>query len=770
MKRTLIALFIAAVVAGCGVDSTRAPLSPSAVGSGSASAQKAGGAVEVSWACLTGAENCGIGSSQNPVTGRRDGIGPTNLTFVVNGTTVLLAWVAPPGAVVSEYQIEAGSGPGLANIAVFRTGSNAPGLVVSGVPFNTYFVRVRHVENGVVADASRGGYCRRPRSVQQLGNADDARHSRGRGTAAVNVTSNCNWSAVSNATFVTITSGTSGAGNGVVTLLVAPNPGGTRSGTVTIAGTIVTVTQNAGSLHAAFEFFDPSTKATATTECRIVGNPTTCQSRSTSFTFGRNFIVSYAWTVTYTYVEAKTITQTSDNPTLSFSDVCGQTGSGADGPAQPLTVTLTVTDNEGERDRHHGQWRSAATEPETVHLPDDVRAAFGRGNWILPGRPEFSGRPGKVTIRNTMATVRYLATLLVLTGAVLSAAPQYRTLNDRFSVPEYASPAEWQQRAAYLREHILASAGLLPMPEKTPLHRAGVRRAAARRLLGLQGLLREPARLLRDRQPLPPAGAGPFPAILSPHGHWTYGRLENTALASVPGRAINLARQGFVVFTYDMIGYNDSRQLPHDLRRASASSLWGLSLAGLQLWNSIRSVDFLTSLPYVDGDRIGATGASGGGTQTFLLAAVDDRIKVAAPVNMISLHMQGGCLCENEPGLRLDTNNVELAAAIAPRPLLMVSATGDWTKETLRARVSRHAPLLCARSARETACTRCSSTRRTTTTATAARRCMRGWRAGSRTRRPMCVSRSARSVPSRCRTRWSSTAGRCPTRRSTRDR
>jgi hypothetical protein len=77
------------------------------------------------------------------------------------------------------------------------------------------------------------------------------------------------------------------------------------------------------------------------------------------------------------------------------------------------------------------------------------------------------------------------------------------------------------------------------------------------------------------------------------------------------------------------------------------------------------------------------TGESGGGTQTFLASAVDDRIAVAAPVNMISLHMQGGCLCENLPNLRLDTNNVEIAATIAPRPLLMVSATGDWTNETL---------------------------------------------------------------------------------------
>jgi hypothetical protein len=275
---------------------------------------------------------------------------------------------------------------------------------------------------------------------------------------------------------------------------------------------------------------------------------------------------------------------------------------------------------------------------------------------------------------------------LILVGVVLTAAAadaQFRTLNDHFSVPEYGSPAEWQRRAAHLREHILASAGLVPTPEKTPLnaHVFDERRHDAYSVFkvyfeSLPGFF-VTGNLYK------PAGAGPFPAILSPHGHWTYGRLENTALASVPGRAINLAEQGFVVFAYDMIGYNDSQQLAHDFG-GKRESLWGLSLAGLQLWNSIRTVDFLQSLAYVDRDRIGATGASGGGTQTFLAAAVDDRIKVAAPVNMISLHMQGGCLCENEPGLRLDTNNVELAATIAPRPLLMVSATGDWTKNTLQ--------------------------------------------------------------------------------------
>jgi hypothetical protein len=277
------------------------------------------------------------------------------------------------------------------------------------------------------------------------------------------------------------------------------------------------------------------------------------------------------------------------------------------------------------------------------------------------------------------------AVLAVLVGGAQSAAQRapYRGVNDTFAAPRFTSLADWNRRAGHLRELILASAGLLPMPERTPLRS------------NVFGEITHPDYIISKVyfESLPgffvtgnlyrPTGEGPFPAILSPHGHWAYGRLENSMTASVPGRAINLARQGFVVFTYDMIGYNDSRQLEHREFGGTRETLWGLSIAGLQLWNGIRSLDFLESLPYVRRGAIGATGASGGGTQVFLLAAVDERVAVAAPVNMISLHMQGGCLCENQPGLRLDTNNVEIAATIAPRPLLMVSASGDWTTNTM---------------------------------------------------------------------------------------
>jgi len=270
----------------------------------------------------------------------------------------------------------------------------------------------------------------------------------------------------------------------------------------------------------------------------------------------------------------------------------------------------------------------------------------------------------------------------VVTAQTLAAQSPYRTLDDRFAPPKYTSASDWNARAGYLREHVLASAGLLPLPEKTPLRpsifgeiRKSDYSVSKVYFESLPGFF-VTGNLYR------PLGDGPFPAVLSPHGHWAYGRLENTTLNSGPGRAINLARQGFVVFTYDMVGYNDSQQVPHTFS-GPREYLWGLSLSGLQLWDSIRALDFLETLPYVRRDAIAMTGESGGGTQTFLASAVDPRIAVSVPVNMISLHMQGGCLCENPPGLRLETTNVEIAATIAPRPLLMISATGDWTNETL---------------------------------------------------------------------------------------
>jgi dienelactone hydrolase len=253
-----------------------------------------------------------------------------------------------------------------------------------------------------------------------------------------------------------------------------------------------------------------------------------------------------------------------------------------------------------------------------------------------------------------------------------------------FSFPLYTSERDREERAVELRRQMLVAAGLWPMPEKCPLN-ANMFDRTDRGNYTVEKVYFEsyPGFYVTGNLYRPAGKTGPFPAIACPHGHWGRGRLENTDQGSVPGRCITFARQGYVVFSYDMVGYNDSKQVEHRFG-GTRETMWAIHPLGLQLWNSIRVLDFLSSLPDVDPDRLGCTGASGGGTQTFLLMAVDDRVKVAAPVNMISAHFQGGCLCENAPGLRFGTHNVEFGAMMAPRPLLLVSATGDWTDETPR--------------------------------------------------------------------------------------
>jgi len=258
------------------------------------------------------------------------------------------------------------------------------------------------------------------------------------------------------------------------------------------------------------------------------------------------------------------------------------------------------------------------------------------------------------------------------------------TTNTRLPLPEFNSLKAWEERKTFLRRQILVSTGLSPMPEKTPLH-PQVFGKIERDGYFIEKVLIEtlPGFYLGGNLYRPRDSKAKHPGILNPHGHWQNGRLENELIDSEPAFGISLARQGYVVFAYDMVGYTDTIQIPHRFGSAQ-QRLWSFGPLGLQLWNSIRSLDFLSSLEDVDAARIGAAGASGGATQTFLLAAIDNRLQFLSPVNMVSTIMQGGDLCENAPGLRLHTSNVEIAAMFAPKPMLLVSDTTDWTRNMPR--------------------------------------------------------------------------------------
>ncbi len=172
-----------------------------------------------------------------------------------------------------------------------------------------------------------------------------------------------------------------------------------------------------------------------------------------------------------------------------------------------------------------------------------------------------------------------------------------------------------------------------------------------------------------------------YPAVLNPHGHWDKGRVDMDPLGELPTRCANFAMRGMVAFIYDMVGYNDSNQVKHTVDRPEYDN-WNFGRFSLQLNNSVKALDFISSLPYVDKERIGCTGCSGGGTQTWFLAALDERIKAAAPVNMVSAYMQGGCNCENAPFLRNRYCSVDYAMCISPRPLFLAASDGDWTSHS----------------------------------------------------------------------------------------
>ena len=245
----------------------------------------------------------------------------------------------------------------------------------------------------------------------------------------------------------------------------------------------------------------------------------------------------------------------------------------------------------------------------------------------------------------------------------------------------YPTVQQWESRKTELRKCFFEQLKLDPFPGKTPLNPIIT---PARKYDGysVENIAIEtiPGVYLCGSLYKPSKGKGPFPLVLCPYGHFSnpdtnlYGRYR----PDMQFRCATLARMGAVVFNYDMFAWGESR-----LQFASELHRTGLAHT-MQTLNSIRAIDYLTSLPFVDSKRIGITGASGGGTQSFLAAALDDRITVSVPVVMVSSYYYGGCPCESGMPLQscsdLGTYNVEIAAMASPRPMLVISDGDDWTK------------------------------------------------------------------------------------------
>ena len=242
---------------------------------------------------------------------------------------------------------------------------------------------------------------------------------------------------------------------------------------------------------------------------------------------------------------------------------------------------------------------------------------------------------------------------------------------------------EHQARSHMVRERLLLCAGLKPMPDLS-MGKVTVSEGKSYQDILIKGVSIEslPGLKLTGSLFVQKNITAPQPGIICPHGHWLHGRVHQDERGGVIKRCCELARLGFVVFAYDMIGYNDCNDLPHNWEGELRfkGDLAGISPFGLQTVNSRHAVDFLTSLPEVDPARIGCTGASGGASQSWFISALDDRIKAVAPVCMLSAHFMGGCGCEEGPLLRTTgLTSFDIVSALAPRPVLLPSVTGDWT-------------------------------------------------------------------------------------------
>jgi len=189
-----------------------------------------------------------------------------------------------------------------------------------------------------------------------------------------------------------------------------------------------------------------------------------------------------------------------------------------------------------------------------------------------------------------------------------------------------------------------------------------------------------------------PAAPGKYPGVLLPLGHWEQGKVHMQRIAA------NLALKGFVALAYDPLGQGERQQIydrrlgaslagasvPQHIVAGGQSLLTGTSFARYRIHDGRRAIDYLVSRPEVDAERIGVTGCSGGGTLTTYIAALDPRVKVAAPacyMNSFQVLFAGsvGDSEQSLPGfLSSGLDQADYVELFAPKPWLMSSTEQDF--------------------------------------------------------------------------------------------
>lgn len=179
---------------------------------------------------------------------------------------------------------------------------------------------------------------------------------------------------------------------------------------------------------------------------------------------------------------------------------------------------------------------------------------------------------------------------------------------------------------------------------------------------------------------VPTAMKQPAPAVLCVHGHWPAAKNA----PEVHARCVFLAQRGFVVLALDAIGSGERAYdgISYHGRQLGYQALpTGMTLAGLQILDNRRAIDLLAAMPEVDPAKIGVTGASGGGNQTFHLTILDTRVKAAVAVCFFGAYegyLRGAhCACETVPGVLTYAEEGLAASLIAPRPFMIIAAKED---------------------------------------------------------------------------------------------